>query len=113
VQAGFDSLTTANQQLTDAAAARKASFDTQKASYDRLQVREPDVEQSQVSMSRHTSHPLQVDSGLLQAGFDSLTTANQHLTDAAAGRKASFDIQKASYDRLQVGDAGGAEPSCV
>jgi hypothetical protein len=49
----------------------------------------------------------------MKAGFDCLTAANQQLTDDAAGNKACFDIQKASYDRLQVGDLGGAEPSCV
>jgi hypothetical protein len=47
-----------------------------------------------------------VDSAALQTGFDGLTTANQQLTDDAVDNKASYDIQKASYDRLQVLAAG-------
>jgi hypothetical protein len=49
---------------------------------------------------------LQVDATELQHGFDDLATANQQLTDDAAGNKASYDTQKASYDRLQVGAPG-------
>jgi hypothetical protein len=45
---------------------------------------------------------LQVDSAALQTGFDGLTTANQQLTDDAVGNKASYDMQKASYNKLQV-----------
>jgi hypothetical protein len=102
LQAGFDSLTAANQQLTDDAAGNKACFDIQKASYDRLQVGEPEVTLHQHPSVIVPCRLMQVDSASLQAGFDSLTTANRQLTDDAAGNKACFDIQKASYDRLQV-----------
>jgi hypothetical protein len=46
---------------------------------------------------------MQVDSAALQTGFDGLTTANQQLTDDAVDNKAYYDIQKASYNQLQVG----------
>jgi hypothetical protein len=105
LQIGFDSLTTANQQLTDDAAGNKACFDIQKASYDRLQVRghlRCSVGKAVTGITPCTP-PMQVDSASLKVGFESLATANRQLTDDAAGNKASFDVQKASYDRLQVG----------
>jgi hypothetical protein len=48
LKAGFDNLATANQQLTDDATGNKACFDIQKAAYDRLQVRAPDMKHGQV-----------------------------------------------------------------
>jgi hypothetical protein len=50
-----------------------------------------------------------VDSAALQTGFDGLTTANQQLTDDAVGNKASYDMQKASYNQLQVRTVVGAD----
>jgi hypothetical protein len=102
LQTGFDGLTTANQQLTDDAVDNKACFDIQKASYDRLQV-SGNCPESNSAASVTADSIVQVDSAALQTGFDGLTTANQQLTDDAVDNKASYDNQKASYDRLQVG----------
>jgi hypothetical protein len=53
-----------------------------------------------------------VDSAALQTGFDGLTTANQQLTDDAVDNKASYDIQKASYNQLQVGTCSESQLQC-
>jgi hypothetical protein len=49
----------------------------------------------------------------LKAGYDQLSTANSHLVETTSQQKGLFDIQKAAYDKLQVGARGpkGGAPS--
>jgi chromosome segregation ATPase len=119
LKAGFDALASSNVE-------QKSAYDTQKAAYDKLDADSAQLKAAYDAMegdsvelkagydrlatdaALHESQrarydALQVDAMQLKQGYDNLAISNQQMADEAAGSRASYARQKASYDKLQVG----------
>jgi hypothetical protein len=85
-------------RLAMAAALDKAA---QKVQYEKLQVGAAQHQQG-YDVQEALYAKLEEDAAELPQGYDGLAAANQNMADEASSSKASFDLQTASYDKLQA-----------